>query len=138
MTRVTKQELEQACSRLSEVAGVEVTLYPGGLATQWWISPALGQPFGAIGHTKSEALATVNRLIEHQQERHTMAQGIVGTYTRKQLLEMPTIRSGQADDLKVETEDERIWISRLTRKDGVAVDNRITVEKYDPKSGTWR
>lgn len=67
-----------------------------------------------------------------------MTGGILGSgsWTRDQLLAMPTIRSNQSEDLKVESETERIWVSRLTKRDGAAVSNRIIVQ-HRLKNGEW-
>lgn len=51
------------------------------------------------------------------------------------LADLPTIRQGQADDLKIETADLRVWRSRMTVADGMAVDNAISVERLI--NGVW-
>lgn len=48
----------------------------------------------------------------------------------KQLEKMPTLHQGQFDDLKVETKDTRIWLSRMTIEDGMEYNNQVTEEKY--------
>lgn len=70
---VTRTELEAARARLETASGETVTLYPGGGggAYQWAISPAFGQSFGAIGTTKREALATLEKLT-HKAEEGTL------------------------------------------------------------------
>lgn len=50
-------------------------------------------------------------------------------YTLKQIEALPTIKQGHTDDLKIETKDMRIWLSRLTKEDGIAFDNQVTIEK---------
>lgn len=50
--------------------------------------------------------------------------------TLKELEAMPTLSVGQADDLKIETADTRVWLSRMTVEDGQPYDNQVTVEKY--------
>lgn len=50
---------------------------------------------------------------------------------------MPTLTVGQADDLKIETEDFRIWLSRCSVADGEPYDNKVTVEMYDAHEGKW-
>ena len=50
-------------------------------------------------------------------------------YTLAELEAMPTITVGQADDLKVETENRRVWLSRCTVEDGEPYNNKVTVEK---------
>ena len=60
-------------------------------------------------------------------------------YTAKELEKLPTISESQADDLKVEVKGKtRIWLSRMTKEDGMPYDNQITEEKYDKKSGSWK
>lgn len=53
----------------------------------------------------------------------------VSDYSKAHLRSLPTLVQSYVDDLKMETETERIWISRLTKADGVSEDNKITVEK---------
>lgn len=50
---------------------------------------------------------------------------------------MPTITVGQADDLKIETEDFRVWLSRCGVADGEPYENKVTVEMYDINAGEW-
>lgn len=57
-------------------------------------------------------------------------------YSKAALAALPTITQGQVDDLKIETKTERVWLSRLTREDGVAQDHQITVEHLRA-DGTW-
>lgn len=44
------------------------------------------------------------------------------------LEEMPTISETQTADLKIETEDERIWLERTGVSEGEWCDNKVTVE----------
>ncbi len=41
---------------------------------------------------------------------------------------MPTLSVGQADNLKIDTGDTRVWLSRCTVEDGEPCDNKVTVE----------
>lgn len=50
-------------------------------------------------------------------------------YTLKELQDLPTLAVGQVDDLKVATENRRVWLSRITKEDGEPYDNKVTVEK---------
>jgi hypothetical protein len=61
-------------------------------------------------------------------------------YTLAELEALPTISQGHTDDLKVEAYDidkktkeittgTRIWLSRMTKEDGMPYDNQVTVEK---------
>lgn len=52
-------------------------------------------------------------------------------YSLAELEALPTITQGQADDLKIDTGDTRIWLSRCTVEDGEPCDNKVTIEEYD-------
>lgn len=56
-------------------------------------------------------------------------------YTKEELEAMPTLHSGHFDDLKIETQTTRVWLSRMTVADGMPYDNMITVEKLI--DGRW-
>ena len=56
-------------------------------------------------------------------------------YTAEQLRELPTLAVGQADDLKIDTGDERIWLSRCGVADGMPTENTIFVERLI--DGRW-
>ena len=47
----------------------------------------------------------------------------------RELRAMPTLATGQADDLKIETADHRLWLSRCTVEDGAPCNNKVTVER---------
>ena len=55
--------------------------------------------------------------------------------TLDELKNLPTIHSGQFSDLKSETDDTRIWLSRSTTEDGEPYNNKVTIEKFI--DGTW-
>jgi hypothetical protein len=57
-------------------------------------------------------------------------------YTAAELQAMPTLSTGQADDLKVDTGTERVWLSRCTVADGEPYDHKVTVESLE-QSETW-
>ena len=57
-------------------------------------------------------------------------------YTLKELEGLKTIMQGQADDLKIEDGNIRVWLSRMTIGDGMPYNNQVTVEKLD-KNGSW-
>ncbi len=57
-------------------------------------------------------------------------------YTLNELEKLDTITQGQADDLKIETEDTRVWLSRMTIEDGMPYNNQVAVEKYI-EGGYW-
>lgn len=52
---------------------------------------------------------------------------------------LPTLATGQADDLKVEGEDScgpyRVWLSRCSKADGEPYDNKVTIERL--VDGIW-
>ena len=56
-------------------------------------------------------------------------------YTAQELKAMPTLSTGQADDLKIEDEDTdgpyRVWLSRCGVEDGEPYPNKVTIERYD-------
>lgn len=52
-------------------------------------------------------------------------------FSLRELLEMETLRVGQADDLKYEDGDYRVWLSRMTIDDGARCNNLVTVEKIE-------
>lgn len=56
-------------------------------------------------------------------------------YTKEELEAMPTINSGHFDNLKIETQTTRVWLSRMTVADGMPYNNMITVEKLI--NGRW-
>ena len=56
-------------------------------------------------------------------------------WTAEELEEMPTISCGQADNLKIETEDMRVWLSRCGVEDGMPYDNMVTIERL--REGRW-
>jgi hypothetical protein len=41
---------------------------------------------------------------------------------------MPTISEGHTADLKIETEDERVWLERVGVSDGEWCNDKVTVE----------
>jgi len=58
-----------------------------------------------------------------------------GHYTLAELRALPTLATGQADDLKVETRFRRIWLSRCTVADGEPYNNKVSVVEY--RQGRW-
>ena len=49
----------------------------------------------------------------------------------KQIEKLPTLHVGQFDDLKIETADTRVWLSRMTIEDGQPYNNQVTEEKLE-------
>jgi len=56
-------------------------------------------------------------------------------YTLAELEAMPTLHSGQYDNLKIETADTRVWLARIGAADGMPYDNGVTVETLT--DGRW-
>ncbi|MBD2499880.1 hypothetical protein [Anabaena azotica] len=56
-------------------------------------------------------------------------------YTLHELNRLPTICTSQADDLKIEKNGVRVWLSRCTVEDGEPFNNKVTVEKCE--NGCW-
>lgn len=56
-------------------------------------------------------------------------------YSLDELEDLPTLSEGQADDLKIDTGDVRIWLSRMTAEDGEPCDNKVTIEER--RRGSW-
>ncbi len=48
---------------------------------------------------------------------------------------LPTRDQGHFDNLKIETPDTRVWLSRMTRADGAPYDNGVTIESLI--DGIW-
>jgi hypothetical protein len=58
-------------------------------------------------------------------------------YSLNELEAMPTIRQGHCDDLKVKTDDTRVWLSRMTVADGMEYNNQVQVYKLN-KNHDWK
>ncbi len=56
-------------------------------------------------------------------------------YTAKELKKLPTISSGQFDNLKIDDGRNRIWLCRCGIADGMPYNNQITHEKLI--DGRW-
>lgn len=56
-------------------------------------------------------------------------------YKGQELYDMPTISQGHTDNLKIQTPDTKVWLSRMTKEDGMPYDNQVTVEKL--VDGNW-
>lgn len=48
---------------------------------------------------------------------------------------LPTISTGHFDNLKIDENGFRIWLSRMTIADGMPYDNQVTIEKLI--KGEW-
>lgn len=56
-------------------------------------------------------------------------------YTLKELKKLPTLSIGQAEDLKIERGNTRVWLSRCKKEDGEPYTHKVTVERYI--NGRW-
>ena len=56
-------------------------------------------------------------------------------YTLRELQQRETIEQSQTDNLKIKTEDIKIWLSRMTVEDGMPYNNMVTIEKLI--DGKW-
>lgn len=55
--------------------------------------------------------------------------------TIHQIESLPTLNQGHTDDLKLESATSRVWLSRLTKEDGMPYDNQVTEEQL--VNGKW-
>jgi len=58
-----------------------------------------------------------------------------GKFTASALDPLETLSVGQSCDLKIDTGESRIWLSRCSTLDGMEYDNMITVEVL--RAGRW-
>lgn len=56
-------------------------------------------------------------------------------YKLSYLKGLKTISESQADDLKIERNGFRVWLSRMSKADGMPYNNQVTIEEY--KNGRW-
>lgn len=52
-------------------------------------------------------------------------------YTLAELEALPTQCVGQADDLKIEEGNLRVWLGRCTVEDGEPFNNAVTIEEWN-------
>jgi hypothetical protein len=57
-------------------------------------------------------------------------------YTLRELQAMETISQGHTDNLKIKTENTKVWLSRMTVEDGMPYNNMVTIEKLT-NDGRW-
>lgn len=55
-------------------------------------------------------------------------------YTLSELEFMPTIEQGHTDNLKIKTENIRVWLSRMNIEDGQPYNNQVTIERRNSDS----
>lgn len=58
------------------------------------------------------------------------------SFSLARLEALPTIRQGHFDNLKVEYQNYRLWLSRMTVADGALHDHMVVVEHLNAK-GEW-
>lgn len=62
-------------------------------------------------------------------------------FKTKDLKELPTIKQGHFDDIKIISNDGegkyRVSLSRMTKEDGEIADNMIHIERYSPHCGWY-
>lgn len=56
-------------------------------------------------------------------------------YTLAYLESLTTLSTAQADNLKIETENTRVWLCRCGIADGMPFENMVTIETL--KEGRW-
>lgn len=56
-------------------------------------------------------------------------------YYLEEIEEMPVLHQGQFDNLLLESDEYRLWHSRMTEADG-ATPNQITIEQHTPRG--WK
>lgn len=64
-----------------------------------------------------------------------------GAFSLAQLEALPTINEGHTSDLKWDTGQTRVWLSRMTKEDGQPYDNQVIVETRQSatsKSPLWK
>lgn len=62
----------------------------------------------------------------------------IGEYTLAELEALPTLSVSQSCNLKIEEHPYRVWLSRCDETDGEPYKNKVTVEKCNIETGTWR
>ena len=56
-------------------------------------------------------------------------------YTLRELQKLETISQGHTDNLKIKTENKKVWLSRMTIEDGMPYNNMVTIKKLI--NGRW-
>lgn len=75
---------------------------------------------------------------EQDRARSQVSEGtMVGRFTLSQIRNMPTIESGQFDNLKYDDGEHRVWHSRMHTYDGQPYDDQVTVE-VNRGGGIWK
>lgn len=108
-----------------------LTCYVPDCAREVWRGKLINKQALIIKHL----LAALENIEQHAHnavlELGTDREGEMKTYYRlKELQALPTLHEGHYDNLKVETDDSRVWLSRLGTADGMSCDNQVTVEHW--------
>lgn len=56
-------------------------------------------------------------------------------YTADEIRDLPTLATGQADNLKIDTGEMRVWLCRCGIADGMSEEDMITIEEL--QDGCW-
>ena len=56
-------------------------------------------------------------------------------YLLSELEDLPTLSTGQADSLKIDTGEKRVWLCRCGVADGMPYENQVTIEHLE--DGRW-
>ena len=59
------------------------------------------------------------------------------TKTLSELESLPTLSQGQADDLKIDDGNTRVWLSRMSIEDGMPYNNQVSIEELNYAKGCW-
>lgn len=59
------------------------------------------------------------------------------TKTLSELESLPTLSQGQADDLKIDDGNTRVWLSRMSVEDGMPYNNQVFIEELNHAKGCW-
>ncbi len=118
--------LEDAVGDLRDLSmpiSVVCKLRRGKLDTGVWVHETLTpiHTLGAVLHGSWDAFKAVRIWMRR--------------YTASELRELPTLATGQADSLKVDTGAHRVWICRVGIEDGMPYDDGVTVEEL--QDGRW-
>lgn len=109
----------------------------------YWRPPAAGDSLSHLPLTRpDEARSPPPFARQELTPEDREAQAILSgerQFALRELQALPTLTSGQADDLKIEilgTSPVRVWLSRMTIEDGMAFDQAVTVETW--RNGRWQ
>lgn len=58
-------------------------------------------------------------------------------FTLAEIQNCPVIEQGHTDNLILATPYCKVWVSRLTKEDGMPYDNEVTLEAFNSHDGFW-